>query len=479
MRDKRLDHPELIAGPNPLLEVLAPFIPLKGLPAALRKEPLASVNWRQLPPEQREPLLALSDEHYWPVTPQLRMAGEIQLMLRSGLVQRNPMSRDEQCRINMLALADNVHKAGHQSLRRRAGGAILAAITGLGKSTLVERALSVLAPQQVVVHGASKECGWLVLTQVTYLVVNAPSNATRKGLFAAIVGALDALLCTDYAVDLRRQKNLDEAMVFVAKVLSYHRVGLLAIDENQASTLAENTWGEEFIQYFLGLMNLGIPVLLIGNPLAFSELGANAQLLRRFVTHGWHEFKPATKSDAHPWWTREFLPGAMRFSVCEEIPTVEEVRGATSEIDGGIPGIFLAIWKEGQKIALHRGGKTACLTANDLKVAASSPNVAKLLAIAQAASVGNVDAQFVDLPRQSMAPDEGGAGKSASVDSNSGCEALSRITRQLKQRESRQRNKKERDKAALERLSEDDLRRGADALAVMAGRPADQGELDV
>ena len=479
MRDKRYDHPELIAGPNPLLEALAPFVSMKGLPAALRKEPLANVDWRSLPPAQRESLLVLSDEHYWPIAPQIHAAGEIQLMLRSGLVQRNPMSQDEQRRINMLALANSADEVHHQSLKKRAGGSILAAITGMGKSTLAERVLSVLAPQQVIVHGANKDCGWSVLTQVAYLIVDAPSNATRRGLFAAIIGALDSLLGTTYAADLKRQKNLDEAMVFVAKVLSFHRVGLLAIDENQASTLVENVWGTEFILYFLGLMNLGIPVLLIGNPLAFSELLESAQLLRRFVTYGWHEFMPATKNDDNSWWTRQFLFGATRFALCEEVPALDEIKRVTADIDGGIPGIFLAIWKEGQKIALRRGGKTARLTAKDLKVAASSPNVAKLLDISQAISTGNVNARFGDLPQHPKAPSQEDTGTSMKVDLEGGGEALSRIARPLKQQESRQKNKKERDQAAREKLTEDDLRRGADALAMLAGGQADQGELEV
>lgn len=388
------------------------------------------------------------------------------------------MSLEEQRRINMLALADSVNRVQLQSLRKRAGGSVLAAITGLGKSTLVERVLSVLAPQQFVVHRERRDCGWSVLTQVTYLIVNAPSNATRRGLFAAIIGALDALLSTDYAADLKRQKNLDEAMVFVAKVLSFHRVGLLAIDENQPNTLAENVWGDEFIQYFLGLMNLGIPVLLMGNPLAFSELDASAQLLRRFVTHGWHVLSPA-RQGADSWWSNQFLLGATRFTLCEEAPSIDEIQDATSGVDGGIPGTFVAVWKEGQKIALRRAGGAARLTVEDLKAAASSPNVAKLLEIARAVSTGNASSRFDDIPQQPRAPNQGSIGGPMATRPEEAGQALSRISRQVKQQESRKQKKKEQDMAARKNLSEDDLRRGADAHARFAGEQAHQGELDI
>ena len=56
---------------------------------------------------------------------------------------------------------------------------------------------------------------------------------------------------------------------------------------------------------------------------------------------------------------------------------------------------------------------------------------------------------------------------------------MSRISRQLKQQESRKQKKKEKDMAARKNLSEDDLRRGADAHARFAGEQADQGELDI
>ena len=479
MTDRRLDHPELIAGPNPLFEALAPFVSMKDLPAALRNEPLAKLDWRSQLPEKREAFLVHSDQHYWPIAPHVYVAGEIQLMLRSGLVQRNPMSQDEQRRINMLALAGNANEIICQSPKRRACGSILSAITGLGKSTFVERALSVLAPRQILEHRANKACGWSKLMQVAYLLVNAPSSAARKGLFTAIIGAMDELIGSKYSEDLRRQKSIEESMVFVHKVLSVHRVGLLVIDENQASTLAESIWGYEFVQYYLGLLNLGIPVLLVGNPLAFSELSSTAQLLRRFATNGWHELSPAKKADKNCWWHKEFLPGAIRFALCEAVPSLEEIQSATSDMDGGIPAIFLAIWKEGQKIALRRGGETARLTAKDLEVAASSPSVKKLLDISRAVLDGNTKAEFLDLPQRPKAAGKAGNGSAMNVDAKGRADALRRIANQVKRQESREKNKEGRKKALQEKLSEDDLRRGADALSLLAGEQDDQGELEV
>src|SRR5690606_25756244 len=109
--------------------------------------------------------------------------------------------------------------------------------------------------------------------------------------------------------------------------------------------------------------------------------------------------------------------------------------------------------------------KSTCLTEEDLKAAASSPNVKKLLEIAQAVSTGNVKVRFDDLPRQSKTSGQAATANAAATNLEEAGEALSQISRRLKQQESRQHKKKARDKAARQALSEDDLRLGADALA--------------
>lgn len=479
MPSRSTDRPEIGGGRNPLLEVLPPFIPMSGLPKALQNEPLKHINWKSLEPELREGYLSEIENHYWPVAPQLEICADIQRMLRAGLAARNPMSKEEQRRINMLALAKDAEGVALQSLRKRAGGAIISAITGMGKSTLVERALATFSPEQIIVHKQSKDCGWSTLTQVTYLIVDAPPNATRNGLYEAIIGGLDRILGTDYSSVLRRQRNIDAGLVYVAKTLSMHRLGMLVIDENQEETLVKNHWGAEFILIFLGLMNLGVPVLLMGNPLAFTEIDTGAQLTRRFVTHGWHDLAPAASS-SEKWWREQFLVGEMRFTLCENSLTVDQVADKSFKYEQGVPGLFSALWLEMNMTALRRGGKTAEMKVDDIAVAAKSPRFRKLAEISKSIHDGNKSGRYRDLPVSKV---ETGAG---AVQSGKGApsaqdvvSAVGNIAAALKRQETRQRNKKEKDQGLRKTLTEEDLRRGTDAMSILARSQNEQDEMDV
>lgn len=395
MTEADRSHLDVLGGDNPLLEAVAPFITFNNWPSALLSEPLKKCNWRSVPPELRTPLLELSDDHYWPHRMIIDAADSIQSMLRGSLMARNPMSVAEQRRINALALTQDIRRLNLQSLRVRYGGGIISAITGMGKSDLLERALSVVAPEQVVVHGRSEACGWSSLTQVLYLVIDAPSNGTRGGVLARIVAALDTLLGTDYNDTFRKLRNLDAALLFVTKLLSNHRVGLLAIDENQRDNFGESFWCRSFVLFYLGLMNLGIPVLLLGNPLAFISLESDAQTMRRFSTAGYHQLVPASAADL--WWAKDFVPGMCGFSLCEEVPAVAEVLERSFPLTSGVPGLFVPVWLEAQRIALRRGGTVARMSIEDIAAAAQSPRVRQLSAMASQVS-GVIGSKFLDIP---------------------------------------------------------------------------------
>jgi hypothetical protein len=397
MKGPQVDHPELLTGPNPLLEAAAPFVTYESLPSALTREPLRGLDWRSVRPEHRTILLKECEQHYWPNRLVLEAADSIQTMLRGGLMMRNPLSVAEQRRMNSLAMADNLPSVPLQSLRVRAGGGIISAITGMGKSTLLERALEVFAPEQVVVHSKSESCGWLSLTQVLYLVIDAPFNGTRGGLLARIVEGLDTLLGTDYCDVLRKFRNQDSSLLFVTRLLSIHRVGLLAIDENQQGNFDQSMWRDSFILFFLGLMNLGIPVLLLGNPLAFVGLESSSQNLRRFATAGHHKLDPAA-SATDPWWSEDYVPGMYQFLLCDEAPPVVEIVERTFGMSAGVPGLFGPLWIEAQRLGLRRGGERASLTCEDLLAASTTPRVKQLLAIASQVAGGTSLRRFMDIP---------------------------------------------------------------------------------
>ncbi|MBB6187562.1 TniB family NTP-binding protein [Rhodanobacter sp. MP7CTX1] len=469
-----LVHPELINGPNPLLEAAAPFLTFAKLPAALKHEPLKAIDWRSLPPEYRTTLLSQADQHYCPSRLILDFADSVQSMLRGGLMARNPLSVAEQCRINALALADNMEKVHLQSLRKRAGGGILSAITGMGKSVGSERILEAIAPQQVVVHSKSEVCGWSSLTQVLYLVIDAPFNGTPGGLLARIVEGLDALLGTDYSETLRKLRNLDAALLLVHKTLSNHRVGMLVIDENQQDNFDQSVWQRSFILFFLSVMNLGIPVMLLGNPQAFVRLETVSQNVRRFSTVGYYELIPAASS-GEDWWSKDYVPKMCQFMLCDEAPPMTEIIEATFGMSAGVPGLFGPIWVEAQRIALRRGGDRTCVTHADLLAAGTTSRGKGLLAIASQISGATSLQRFIDIPAKvavcrSESGEPNAAGPKASAEGERGVsEQMDPIRAKL------ERDMKAKEKAAAKRmekanhLNPDDLRAYELKMEIYAG----------
>lgn len=477
-----LEYPDLLGGSNPLLEAASPFIAFDKWPSSLCSEPLKGYDWRSVPPALRSSLLSLGEHHYWPNRLVLDIADSIQLMLRSSLMARNPLSVVEQRRINMLALARKIEDVPLQSLRNRSCGGIVSAITGLGKSTIVEHALSAIAPQQVVMHGRSEACGWSSLTQVLYLVIDAPSNGTRGGVLARIVSGLDALLSTDYFDTYRKLRNLDAMLLYVTKLLSNHRVGLLVIDENQRDNLSESVWFRSFVLFFLGLMNLGIPVLLLGNPLAFASLESDAQTMRRFSTGGYHKLIPAA-TPSETWWAKDFVPGMCRFCLCEEIPTISEILDKSFSFSAGVPGLFAPLWREAQRVALRRGGDTAHMSIDDLELAAQSPRMREITAIASAISTRS-DGRFMDIPastsesrgeekpqQQSMQNQESQASAGSSKQSQSD------FIRAAFEKKQEKLEKMERDRMLRQELGTEDIRAFEMRMEKYAGLDGMQGSL--
>lgn len=388
-----------LPGTNPLLEGLAPYIPFSRMPGALFHEPLRDVPWRTMAPELREQFLASYKEHFFPTSFGIDVVTRIQIAVRHSLDLRDSRSPAEQKRINQLLMVDLDSTDTLPSLANPAMGGIIDGWTGSGKSSLVTRALQVIGPNQIIRHPKSEVCGWSTLTQITYLYLDFPSNGTRGGLVARILGAIDALIGTDYAERNQRLRNLDQSLILVMKVLSMHRIGVLVIDEGQPETFDKSPWHSELVLFLLALLNLGIPVILCGQPRAFGNLLRNAQVSRRFCEVGHFELRRAD-SDIHGWWLKEFVRGMMRFNLCEQLIDRDEIMRESRHAAAGVPGYFALQWIEAQRIALRKGGSEATLGLSDFHAGVQCPSIAKVTKAASwLEAEGPDDFEYDDLER--------------------------------------------------------------------------------
>lgn len=381
-----------IPSTNPLTEGLAPFIPVTAMAEALFHEPLAGIRWREMAPAAREQYLEFVGAHFIPTTRAIDIVVRLQAAMLASLARRNPLASAEQKRINQLALM-SVDAASEllPALANPAAGGVLAAITGMGKSTLIKRGLQVIAPEQVMMRSRSESCGWSKMVQIAYLMLDFPQNGTRGGLVERILAAVDQLVGTDYSGRNRRLRNLDQSLVLVMKVLSMHRVGMVVLDEMQPDNFDGCQWHREFVLYLLCLLNLGVPVMLCGQPGAFLGIRQVDQTLRRFSTIGNFALKPASAGhDA--WWTEQLIPGLLHFNLCEELASRDEIVRISRDLAGGVPGFFACVWKEAQRLALRRDGRTARLTLEDIDTASRCEAVGELMKVARASGPGTAEA---------------------------------------------------------------------------------------
>lgn len=480
-----MKHPEEVFGPNPLLEPYAPFVPLSELPAKLWNEPLKGTPWRKVPPESRVTLLAAQESHFFPTEQAVAIASAIQEGLRASVMRRNPLRPKEQRRINQLALLGrDIDRSMLQSLACPASGGIVAAETGEGKTTIARRALEVFAPEQVVVHAPSQAGGWTRFTQICYLHVDLPFNGSRGGLLARIIGAVDALIGSDYSENLRKLRNLDAQVVFVMKILSMHRVGALVLDEGQQDSFDECQWQREFVLFFLAVMNFGIPILLCGHPSAFTSLLVVGQVMRRFSDIGYFQLcRAANVKDES--WSQAFVPGVMRFLLCEAVEDANKLIECSHDETGGGRGLFVARWLEAQRIALLRCGTTATVTLADFQNSRHSPRCTELYRMAKwmrgDAKAGTFDDISSAPAGAAQGPEAGSASESRPGETKGDPKAVPKAIQNLMKDAQRRAKEKERkankDAELLKNTTPEDLRTSMRVLEIMAGLGETQREL--
>jgi hypothetical protein len=252
-------------GKNPFLAAL----PSSNIETLLRKMvycPPINERERSLPSHVRVHCVEKLREWIQPWSTHKNLAEIILCIIGNGYIYRNPLAPEYILKTRM----KNLLSYNTNSKIMTPIVASLIGISGTGKSIAVERILSTHYPQ-VIKHSVSKEkC--LLIDQLVWLKIDCPHNPTIKTFCIQILSKMDQILDTSYLTLFSRQ-NEDDLMIQVVKILWLHGLGLLVVDEIQQLTMASNK-AKLTLQVFLKKMcNVtGIPILLIGTPLALSVI---------------------------------------------------------------------------------------------------------------------------------------------------------------------------------------------------------------
>lgn len=348
---------------NPLIAALPDRSSPIELASKLRFCPITPENLQGIPVSDRITLLKIYKNTFVPTTQSLDICLSLQKMILDGYAQRDPNLVASKKFIYSSGQLKGLNLAETEWWPSFASGMVIDGITGLGKSQIIDRFLS-LYPQTVE-HQHNEECGWRSLKQLCWLKIHMPSDGSRGGFLEGAFRALDQALGTNYTQQYSsRSWSVEKLLVVFLHLLSVHRCGLLVIEEAQEKNLSQSPFSREFVTFFLRLLNWGTPTVLIGNPLAFGNLRSFSQDVDRFSDGGWHHLLP-TLDPASEEWIEDWMPGLWfptlldhpdaDYTPCSADPIDQTLGGFVWKRTGGVPRYIARLRAEVQEAALRMG----------------------------------------------------------------------------------------------------------------------------
>lgn len=316
-----------------------------------------------------------------PTSAGLDLAESIGFMIRQGYVHRNPVNPSTWQRIYAPGAADS-------SLAAVQLGSTVVGLSGVGKSTAVERALALFP--QVVTH--ERFPGLMgPVHQLLWLKVDVPQSGKIKELVENFAIATDSALGTDYASQVMsgsKKSGGTLANQWLQKVFC-HFPGLLVLDEIQnlfkierkavreaaarrrvAQRPTLRVSDDEALKLILTLNNTTkIPMLASGTPDGIEALGSRMSTIQRLVTAGFHRIPHAVSAE-DDFFRNRLFPQLCKYQwQPDQLKPTDELRHLLYELSGGIFRICMALWIHAHRRSFERGG--CQLSLEDFRYAAA------------------------------------------------------------------------------------------------------------
>ena len=230
-------------------------------------------------------------------------------------------------------------------------GAILGA-PGIGKTSTIKRSLSTIP--QVIIHSNYK--GQKIYEkQITYLIVECPSDCSVKTLAISILAAIDNAIESEYAYALPRsiKEHTTGRLVERVKIACLrHHIGVILIDEiqNAVATASKTKQINPLIKFLVGLTNEAcVSVCFCGTLQAEELFNLQEHLKRR--TRGFRILP--LKADIT---YRRFLSEIWKYQVTLKKSELNDViANQIYDYSGGVPAYILTLFAEAQIQAILSG----------------------------------------------------------------------------------------------------------------------------
>ncbi len=281
---------------------------------------------------------------------------KLSTMIRRGYLARNPYSKDYLQRLRMIndiklendkIKIDRLNEIS-ESLRSTAESFSIIGISGIGKTTAIERLL--LMYPQVIVH--SEYMGEaFTRTQIVWLKIDCPYDGSIKTLCKMFFKAIDDVLgTTNYFNKYGNNRNSAATMmIHMTYVASVYSIGVLVIDEIQHLINKKNS-PDEMLNFFVTLVNtIGVPTVLIGTPKAVKVLEKDFRQARRAGGEGsiiWDRMEQNEEWDF-------FLETMWQYQWVNEFsPLTKQLNDAMYEESQGITSVAVNLFLLSQERAI-------------------------------------------------------------------------------------------------------------------------------
>jgi hypothetical protein len=347
---------------NPLLEGLPGFNGLDDFVEKLAFDPLEGIDLSKLDIMARLPLLVGEKTPLEPTILSIRTAMTLWGMFIGGLKARNPYFPDAirhyWSLINAAACGDETpFKSPTQGISLL----VIKGPTGTGKTVTIQRFLKLLP--KTIKRSENNRAGWKELEQLIYVECMVPPDGSRGGIVDGILRGMDTMLGTNYSQELKKaNRTVENLLLATIGKLVAHYTGLVLVDEGQLRNLVKSGQAGAMQTFLLMLMNIGIPIVLIGNERAFDWV-TYSQDKSRLNINPPEIFAPAGAIDrleSESEW-ESIATGVMKYYVLlKPISDLAECSRVLWRCSGGIPRLALTLWCTAQRKALFSGRETIC-----------------------------------------------------------------------------------------------------------------------
>ena len=332
---------------NPLIEALPPMYSETQARDLLKYYPIVDPVIRAKPSHIRTHAVVNAADFFTPLPIHLSLQQQVDRMLRSGYLNRNPLAPGYWPGTNR-AIAEMRERYRNSKVRPNAPhataprGFTILGVSGIGKSTAMKR---ILAMYDQIIYHSCYDGKPFTHVQITWLHLQCPRKGNLSILVKTFFQALDALLGTTYYRDFveHSRKRVEEFIPDMKNLALKHSLGLLVIDEIQNLVNAPGTSSNELLDFLVEMDNeIGVPIVLVGTFKAEPILCGNEfrrarraagqgdrvwermkedQVWRKFAQRLW---KYQFVRDPVPW-TKEYEPTELIHALYEESQGITDV----------------------------------------------------------------------------------------------------------------------------------------------------------